>query len=61
MKVGDLVIRNNDLVCRNLGHGLIINMHENPDNTWFYQVKWIFEIESLWYNETELEVLSESR
>ena len=64
MKVGDLVMRTNELVRSSLNTGLIIKIQEpGADNLPFYQVMWssgVGDGEGLyWYGTEELEVISE--
>ena len=64
MKVGDLVMRTNELVRSSLNTGLIIKIQESgTDNLPFYQVMWSSAVgdgEGLyWYGTEELEVISE--
>lgn len=63
MKVGDLVIRTSDLVRNSLGTGVVINIQESGDyDAPYYQVLWSRDdIDLYWYDEPELEVISESR
>ena len=66
MKVGDLVMRTNELVRSSLATGIIIKIQESgADNLPFYQVMWSSELANseglYWYGRPELEVISESR
>jgi len=62
MKVGDLVIRTNDLVKESLGVGIIIKAEANDKYSLFYQVKWSRDGCVLdWYEGPELEPINESR
>ena len=63
MQVGDLVLRNDRLVRDSLGAGIIIKIQETGEKCLpFYQVVWQRGTSDLyWYDEPELEVVSESR
>ena len=63
MKVGDLVVRSNDLVRDSVGHGIVLDSHENDDGMVYFEVKWFgfADDECLWYSDLELEVVSEGR
>ncbi len=62
MKVGDLVMRTDDLVRDTLGAGIVINTHRNEDGSPFYQVKWSRNTWDLyWYGKPELEIINEAR
>ncbi len=62
MKVGDLVIRTNDLVKESLGVGIIIKAEANDKYSLFYQVKWFRAAGALdWYEAPDLELISENR
>lgn len=59
MKVGDLVMRTDDLVRESLGAGIVIKEEENDRYSLFYQVKWSRDdVEPYWYERSELEVIS---
>ena len=64
MKVGDLVVRRNDLVREAVGKGIVISAKEQS-GLLFYQVQWLtlsdHHIGLMWYDGPELEVISESR
>ena len=61
MQVGDLVLRNNDLVSVSLGTGIIIET-EADANGELYRVKWSRGTRDLyWYDKLDLEVVSEGR
>lgn len=61
MQVGDLVLRNNDLVSVSLGTGVIIET-EADENGELYRVKWSRGTRDLyWYDKLDLEVISEGR
>ena len=61
MQVGDLVLRNNDLVSVSLGTGIIIET-EADENGELYRVKWSRGTRDLyWYDKLDLEVISEGR
>lgn len=61
MQVGDLVLRNNDLVSVSLGTGIIIET-EADENGELYRVKWSRGTRDLyWYDKLDLEVVSEGR
>lgn len=62
MKVGDLVMRTDDLVRESLGTGIVIQAEENDKYSLFYQVKWSRNTWDLyWYDKSELEIINESR
>ena len=62
MKVGDLVVRRNDLVREAVGEGIVVDTQEQPGlPTLFYQVQWLRYQAPSWYDGPELEVISESR
>jgi hypothetical protein len=62
MKVGDLVVRRNDLVREAVGEGIVVDTQEQPGlPTLFYQVQWFRYQAPSWYDGPELEVISESR
>ena len=66
MKVGDLVMRTNELVRSSLATGIIIKIQESgADNLPFYQVMWssgVGDGEGLyWYGTEELELVSEAQ
>ena len=66
MKVGDLVMRTDDLVRDNLGSGVVINIDEvGEHNMPFYQVMWPSAVGDgegfYWYGMEDLELVSESR
>ena len=63
MKVGDLVVRSNDLVRDSVGHGIVLDSHENADGVVYFEVQWFgfADDECLWYGDLELKVISESR
>ena len=61
MQVGDLVLRNNDLVSVSLGTGIIIET-EADENGELYRVKWSRGTrDRYWYDKLDLEVISEGR
>lgn len=61
MQVGDLVLRNNNLVSASLGLGVIIETEADADGE-LYQVKWSRGTRDLyWYDKLDLEVVSEGR
>ena len=61
MQVGDLVLRNNNLVSVSLGLGVIMET-EADANGELYRVKWSRGASDLyWYDKLDLEVISESR
>ena len=61
MKVGDLVIRADDLVRESLGTGIVMKVAAQL-NSLFYQVKWSRSPwDVYWYERSELKVISESR
>lgn len=61
MQVGDLVLRNNNLVSASLGLGVIIET-ETDANGELYRVKWSRGTRDLyWYDKLDLEVVSEGR
>jgi hypothetical protein len=61
VKVGDLVIRSNDLVKESVGRGIVLDSQESADGMVYFEVQWFFNDERLWYGTLELEVISESR
>ena len=62
MKVGDLVMRTDDLVRESLGTGIVIQAEENDKYSLFYQVIWSRNTWDLyWYDKSELEIINESR
>ena len=62
MKVGDLVVRRNELVREAVGEGIVVDTQEQPGRpALFYQVQWFRFQAPSWYDGPELEVISESR
>ena len=63
MKVGDLVMRTNDLVRESLGAGVIIKIQDSDDyDAPYYQVLWPRDdVDLYWYDGPELEIINESR
>jgi len=62
VKVGDLVMRTDDLVRESLGAGVVIQVEENDKYSLFCQVKWSRNVWDLhWYEKPDLEIISESR
>ncbi len=63
MKVGDLVMRTDDLVRESLGTGVIIKIQDSDDyDAPYYQVLWSRDdVDLYWYDKPELEIINESR
>ena len=59
MKVGDLVISKVD--DPSMGTGIILDTRETEDGILYFEVQWFDEMDVIWYDELELEVVSESK
>ena len=57
MKVGDLVISKVD--GPSMGNGIILDTQETEDGITYFEVQWFDEMDVIWYDELELEVVSE--
>tara|TARA_B100000131_G_scaffold117913_1_gene114920 strand:- start:1952 stop:2140 length:189 start_codon:yes stop_codon:yes gene_type:complete len=62
MNVGDVVLPKNDasMLGVDYGYGIVIDMYEDDYGIVYYEVDWP-GADRTWWNEMELELVSESR
>ena len=60
MKVGDIVLPKEGMLGVDYGYGVIVDFYESDDGIPYYEVVWP-GADRTWWDELELELVSESR